>query len=188
MSDPPILGTHCSLASCQALDFLPLPCQSPIAATRCLLQFCKLHALPTAHDCPLAPRTGPVVRGRFNDRFEDLLPDRTRGNDESQKKSGERLRKAAAAREIIEKNFGVVKGVGSALGGAGGVVRKERKVNLAIELRKLKARAKPCDTSKRALECSMEERVWFCARFVELDRTESEIKEFWLPKVSCSFS
>ena len=39
------IGAHCSLASCRALDLLPIRC-------RCDQQFCKDHIFPDTHDCP----------------------------------------------------------------------------------------------------------------------------------------
>ncbi|KAH7921495.1 hypothetical protein BV22DRAFT_1096427 [Leucogyrophana mollusca] len=38
------VGTHCSLASCNALDFLPIRC-------RCDYVFCRFHILPSNHEC-----------------------------------------------------------------------------------------------------------------------------------------
>ncbi|KDR81349.1 hypothetical protein GALMADRAFT_113542 [Galerina marginata CBS 339.88] len=43
--DLPQIGAHCSLASCNALDFLPITCQ-------CNKSFCFEHITPDHHECP----------------------------------------------------------------------------------------------------------------------------------------
>lgn len=42
--DLPQIGAHCSLPSCNALDFLPIVCQ-------CKASFCSLHISPDLHAC-----------------------------------------------------------------------------------------------------------------------------------------
>lgn len=100
------------------------------------------------------------------------------------------MKRKEVARGIIEKNFGVMLGSGGSAGSVGGAGggKKPLKKNPEIELRKLKARAKPCDTNKRALETALEDRVYFLIKFVDSDRKESVEKEFWLAKVSFSSS
>merc|ERR1719291_1197908 len=43
------VGSHCSLSSCNTLDFLPVPCD------HCRLLFCRDHFLASSHGCPEAP-------------------------------------------------------------------------------------------------------------------------------------
>ncbi|VDC05326.1 unnamed protein product [Peniophora sp. CBMAI 1063] len=44
--DLPVIGAHCSLATCNALDLLPLTCV-------CSQRFCKHHIAADAHECPV---------------------------------------------------------------------------------------------------------------------------------------
>merc|ERR1711879_226450 len=45
----PHLGTHCSLASCNRLDYLPFKCK------HCVKNFCENHWKVGQHDCSNAP-------------------------------------------------------------------------------------------------------------------------------------
>ncbi|KIK83701.1 hypothetical protein PAXRUDRAFT_832036 [Paxillus rubicundulus Ve08.2h10] len=64
MMDLDLIGKHCTLRTCNELDFLPIQCS-------CLRWFCSLHISPDNHDCstvvqrqlqPFLPSTG--VRAR----------------------------------------------------------------------------------------------------------------------------
>ncbi|KAF8876513.1 hypothetical protein CPB84DRAFT_1715087 [Gymnopilus junonius] len=47
--DLPQIGAHCSLPSCNLLDFLPITC-------RCNQSFCSEHISPDLHECPAFSR------------------------------------------------------------------------------------------------------------------------------------
>lgn len=46
--DLPVIGSHCSLATCRDLDLLPIKC-------RCDKVFCRYHISPESHECPVDP-------------------------------------------------------------------------------------------------------------------------------------
>ncbi|KAF9562131.1 hypothetical protein CPC08DRAFT_706851 [Agrocybe pediades] len=46
------IGAHCSLPSCNVLDFLPITCS-------CSKTFCSNHISPELHHCPLLNQTSP---------------------------------------------------------------------------------------------------------------------------------
>src|ERR1700722_9476278 len=57
--DLPLIGSHCSLSSCNELDLLPIRCQ-------CDKTFCRLHISPETHQCTLNvplphPDAGPTT-------------------------------------------------------------------------------------------------------------------------------
>jgi hypothetical protein len=52
--DLPIIGSHCSLSSCNELDLLPIRC-------RCDKAFCRFHISPETHDCPSQTRLSNVA-------------------------------------------------------------------------------------------------------------------------------
>ncbi|EIW85288.1 hypothetical protein CONPUDRAFT_49136 [Coniophora puteana RWD-64-598 SS2] len=51
-SDPASVGTHCSVPSCNTLDFLPIRC-------RCDRNFCTIHAPADVHQCTFVWHSAP---------------------------------------------------------------------------------------------------------------------------------
>ncbi|GJP35154.1 hypothetical protein CLOM_g19667 [Closterium sp. NIES-68] len=51
----PDLGKHCSVTSCQQIDFLPFTCD------KCRMVFCLSHRMPASHECPRATVGDAVV-------------------------------------------------------------------------------------------------------------------------------
>ncbi|CAI5501169.1 unnamed protein product [Closterium sp. Naga37s-1] len=51
----PDLGKHCSVTSCQQIDFLPFTCD------KCRMVFCLSHRMPASHECPCATVGDAVV-------------------------------------------------------------------------------------------------------------------------------
>lgn len=52
------IGAHCSLSSCNELDFLPIQC-------RCTKYFCRHHITPESHSCPVDPAALNLSRAPF---------------------------------------------------------------------------------------------------------------------------
>ena len=73
--DLPQIGAHCSLPSCNVLDFLPMVCQ-------CKASFCSQHISPDLHGCRAvrpnnntsAPSTLPLQRCAFEGCQKPSLP------------------------------------------------------------------------------------------------------------------
>ncbi|GAA5952928.1 hypothetical protein JCM21900_001520 [Sporobolomyces salmonicolor] len=196
---PADLGTHCSLPSCNALDFLPLRC------TRCALEFCRHHAPPAEHHCahddparPLRLEAAATARARARDgpELKELLPDLKRhrpahrpgagagagagdggtGGEEQAKRA-----KQAAALAALRKSFDDAKM--KAATGAPGPTAPAKKVNPTLELMKLKQRAKGADPRKRDGDVPMSERVYLTVRLLEgQERVEKSMKEVWVHK------
>ncbi|GAA5915164.1 hypothetical protein JCM5296_007237, partial [Sporobolomyces johnsonii] len=189
---PADLGTHCSLASCNTLDFLPLRC------THCALEFCRHHAPPAAHHCANdAPALLLQLRSKDaagtetgegrkdGPELRELLPDPKRhkpahgaaegtGAEEQAKRA-----KQAAALAALKKSFDGVK----KKAGTGAPPGAKSKVNPTLELMKLKQRAKGADPRKRDGDVPMLERLYVTVRLLEgQERVEKGTKEVWVQK------
>ncbi|GAA6061734.1 hypothetical protein JCM10212_000467 [Sporobolomyces blumeae] len=83
-SPPSDVGTHCSLPACGSLDLLPIRC------TACDHLYCRHHAQPSTHACPVDPErrtvephkdrrsraeVDPSRRERDGPELRQLLPD-----------------------------------------------------------------------------------------------------------------
>lgn len=181
-TDPPVLGTFCSLPICHTVDFLPLTCPY------CHLTFCTSHALPASlHTCPNDPTLLRVQGSRFDQKFDEFLPDPNRRGTEREDAAREADRRKEAARAILEKNFGPLKPKPVGGGGAGSTrAAGVKSVNPLIALMKLKQRAKQGDPRKGAGDVPMELRVYCVAvlfDYVEGERVEKGVRELWFPKV-----
>ncbi|GAA5887444.1 hypothetical protein JCM6882_002532 [Rhodosporidiobolus microsporus] len=182
---PSDIGTHCTLPSCNALDFLPLVC------THCAHLFCRQHASPTAHACAADPATkGLTAEERLSTagvqrgpELRELLPDPKRHKREEVALSEEEQAKKAKQAEALEKLMASL-----AKGKSGGGVPSapaKKKVNPAVELMKLKQRAKPADPKhvKREGDVPVLERVYLTVRYQEGQEGEEKgMKEVWVAK------
>lgn len=189
------IGTHCSLTTCSALDFLPIKC------SLCQKIFCKDHSTSsntstsTSHSCNSIDNSRNNVKGnKFDEKFNDLLPDVNRGlGEEYDEKEREKLKRKAAAQELIKKNFGSkLASTSSSIDISNTTsVKKKMKVNPVIELMKLKQRAKQGDPRKSTGEIPMDQRVYFQVIYLEQEgevAVEISMKELWLSKVSSNQS
>ncbi|GAA5984969.1 hypothetical protein JCM5350_000084 [Sporobolomyces pararoseus] len=195
-SPPPSnVGTHCSLSSCNALDFLPIKCNY------CSSSFCRHHASPSSHSCPLDPTlssnnsssnssTG-ISSTRTGPELKELLPDAKRNKlmtgIHSESKTvpmAKPLTKQQLALASLKKSIDAKKSTGTTTGnGNGGTGMKEKKVNPTIELMKLKQRAKGADPRKKDGDVPMGERWYLTVKLVEGEsRKEMGAKEVWLQK------
>jgi hypothetical protein len=175
---PVTLGSHCALPTCNSLDFLPIPCP------HCTLTFCRHHAPPSTHQCAHDPGCTLVTDGaRFKDKFDDLLPDpkrRALDRTEADRVNGE---KTAAAKAVLEKNFGAeaVKKMGAGTASAS-EEKKAVKVNPILALMKLKQRSKPANA--KAKELAMDERIYVTVALLDgEERAEMGARELYLAKV-----
>lgn len=185
---PTTLGSHCAYSSCNELDFLPISCP------HCSLIFCRHHASTAAHACTQDPHNRIVsTPSRFEQKFNDLLPDPNRLVGERAAVEQERNDKTEAARKVLEKNFG--REAVAKLGDGAGVKRASSSTDSAatrpspkvvspvIALMKLKQRAKPVDN--KAKELAMDDRLYLT---VELLEGEGQVKrgerELWISKVT----
>ncbi|GAA5880012.1 hypothetical protein JCM1840_005289 [Sporobolomyces johnsonii] len=188
---PADLGTHCSLASCNTLDFLPLRCP------HCALEFCRHHAPPAEHHCANvqqlrnkdAAGTEAGEGRKDGPELRELLPDPKRhklahgaaegtgtgtGAEEEAKRA-----KQAAALAALKKSFDGVK----KKAGTGAPSGAKSKVNPTLELMKLKQRAKGADPRKRDGDVPMLERLYLTVRLLEgQERVEKGTKEVWVQK------
>ncbi|GAA6000289.1 hypothetical protein JCM10207_007942 [Rhodosporidiobolus poonsookiae] len=175
---PADIGTHCAVPACNALDFLPLVCP------HCSSAFCSPHAPPSAHACAADPSlriltaatrsaSGPELRELLAKRYKreeaTLTPEEVAWKEKQQ-----------AAMDKLRASMSKSKAATGAKGGAststGAATAK--KVSPAIELMKLKQRAKPADPKhvKREGDVPMAERVFLTVRF------EEEVREVWVSK------
>jgi len=200
-------ASACAYPSCGTHSFLPTVCS-------CLLSFCPPHAFPpAAHACPVDPATrmmgrdniaSPDARGRFEQKFADLLPDRDRRVDRSAEERAREERRERAAVVLARHREAValaVKGKHAQVQGEGevaaagvvcavparGVKPKlvpKKVLSPALELARLKAKAKAAEP--RRVNVEVGER-WYlnvihCQGEVEVARTE-----LWMHKVTlCS--
>ncbi|GAA5976717.1 hypothetical protein JCM11641_005671 [Rhodosporidiobolus odoratus] len=184
---PRDIGTHCALPSCSSLDFLPLRC------SHCASLFCQTHASPSSHACPSDPSlstlTAEHARRAASERsgpeFKDLLPDPKR---HKSIKAGAALSPEEAAKKdkqqaALEKLRAALAKKLPPIGAGGGATVK--KVNPALELMKLKQRAKPGDPRhvKREGDVSAVDRLYLTVRLLEgEDGEEKGLKEFWVSR------
>ncbi|GAA5950067.1 hypothetical protein JCM3765_004181 [Sporobolomyces pararoseus] len=179
-SPPPSdLGTHCSLSSCNALDFLPIKC------THCLSLFCRHHAPPSSHSCPVDPTlssnnsssnssTGTTTT-RTGPELKELLPDAKRNNlttgvhaEGKSDSTAKPLTKQQLALASLKKSIDAKKSNSTTAGtGNGTTGMKEKKVNPTIELMKLKHRAKGADPRKKDRDVPMLERWYLSVKLVD---------------------
>jgi hypothetical protein len=162
-------------AVCKVFDYLPLEC------IHCRFIHCSSHANPARHSCTKFPLTRAEEGGRFNDKFNDLLP--ARGEGEKEGRNREAAAKQGRREEIqkvLESNFGR-----SMRGESGPTVKK--KVNSTIELMRLKQRAIAGNPTKTAGNIAMVDRIYLVIKLVDKTKRDEEvieIREVWLPKVS----
>lgn len=173
------IGKYCP--TCRTVDFLPRRCEF------CKLVFCASHASPPSlHDCS-GLVDSVVVEGRFDQKFQDLLPGSREGLIAAERAEAELVKdqRREAAQAILRKNFG------DAAVGRGGPKEVKAAVvkarSAVVELAILKGKAKQGDPRKGLGEVKMEDRIYFKAVFYEFksgERAEAGMKELWMPKVS----
>jgi hypothetical protein len=172
VGDAALIGSHCSLPTCHALDFLPLTC------AHCHLLFCSSHSSPSSHACSSDPQLAPSSGSTStldSPSFRSLLPDRSASG--VAPASAEQLAKQArkeAALAVLHKNFPSTPSTST--------TSKPKKVHPRVALMQLRQRAKPLDPTKRTAP-PMPDRVHLhvlnCA-----DANSRPIKEaVWVSKV-----
>lgn len=179
---PAALGAqHCAASECQRLDFLPATCPY------CRLVWCSEHAATARHACPQDPERARVADGaRFQARFVDLLPDRTRDAQavslQREAESTALQSKRTAALALLAKNFGPVQPKPRSTPPQRTTTTTTSPI---VALMKLKQRAKPGDVRQSATQVPMDARIYLCVS--QMDALTwiqtGEPWEVWLPKV-----
>ncbi|GAA5998306.1 uncharacterized protein JCM10292_001111 [Rhodotorula paludigena] len=190
MSAPPPLdaGTHCALASCGTSDFLPLTCAA------CSRAFCREHAAPSAHDCPVGSNdavlpAADLVKhaGSYGPELRELLPDRDRVKrvSEAVQVSDEERAKRARQQSALDK----LRQAAEAKKGAAQTPPKPaaavKKVSPVLELARLKGRAVPADPKhvKRAGDVAMADRHFLTVRYARsAGDAGEETRDVWVAK------
>ncbi|KAM0755027.1 hypothetical protein T439DRAFT_322086 [Meredithblackwellia eburnea MCA 4105] len=188
--DPPTLGTFCSFQTCETVDFLPLKCP------HCLHSFCDQHGrLPASHACSKEPPAETIKGNRFEDKFNDLLPDPNRRVTDREDADQERAKKREAALALLSKNFGADKVAQATSSGAlkaGGLSsnsaapssKPTKPVSPIVALMKLKQRAKQGDPRKGAGDVPMDQRWFWTTSFLDSKTGSTVVKELWMPKTT----
>ncbi|GAA5821508.1 hypothetical protein JCM11251_004657 [Rhodosporidiobolus azoricus] len=183
---PDNIGTHCSLSSCNNLDFLPIICK------HCAAPFCSAHFPPSSHACVADPTLHQLTEeerraseGRERGpELRELLPDPKRHKREEVVISEEEQAKKRKQAEALNKLKATLAARAGPEAAAGSATKK--KVNPVVELMKLKQRAKPADPKhvKRAGDVPMAERVYLTVRYQEGQgaKEENGAKEVWVAK------
>ncbi|GAA5915431.1 AN1-type zinc finger protein [Sporobolomyces salmoneus] len=188
---PSDLGTHCSLSSCNALDFLPIKC------TYCSTSFCRHHSPPSSHACSKDPslnsRIPSTTSTRTGPELSELLPDTKRNKlstgvhaqkEEEGSGSGKpQLTKQQLALASLKRSIDAKKGTSPSSGG-GPEKEKEKKVNPTIELMRLKQKATSADARKKEGDVAMGERWYLTVKLVEkgMEKKEAGTKQVWVHK------
>ncbi|GAA5869796.1 hypothetical protein JCM16303_001796 [Sporobolomyces ruberrimus] len=183
---PSDIGTHCSLSTCNSLDFLPITCP------HCSSIFCRHHSRPLSHDCPLDPSSNNLVPStssttpttRTGPELRELLPDAKRNkltigvhavpdsNGPSKPLTKQQIALAALKNSIDAKK----KPASNT-----GTTPQAKKVNPTIELMRLKQRAKAADPRKKDGDVPMTERWYLTVKLVE-GNDEKGTKDVWTQK------
>lgn len=189
----------CAYPSCGTHSFLPTTCS-------CLLTFCPAHALPPlAHDCPVALGTAaasgnnlaaPGERHRFEQKFQDLLPDPKRRVDRTAEDL-ERAQRRERARIVLARHEVLVARQRAAAGtpalsqtsaasvdsskADGPTASKKKKLSPALELMRLKQKAKSADPSRKNVELA--DKLFLNVEHWEADKLLAT-QELWVAKVS----
>ncbi|GAA5932422.1 uncharacterized protein JCM15063_001219 [Sporobolomyces koalae] len=176
-------GTHCSLASCSRLDFLPLECP------HCHCLFCQHHASPSTHKCHSESAGSGIAKeqastSRAGPELRELLPDAKRhklttGSHATHSTNETPSTKQALALAALKKSIDAKKQQQTSTAPAG----NGNATNPKIALMLLKQRAKPADPRKKEGDVPILERLYLRVRFVEgQDRLEKGVKEVWVSK------
>jgi hypothetical protein len=191
-------SAHCSLPSCNTLDFLPLSCP------HCTLKFCRDHSNPSNHQCPKDPNSSSnnsiiSQTERFDQKFKDLLPDRDRVEKERERLDREKFGKnemRKKAIELLKSRFSKLRSSSSStLTDSTGISFFKKKSSKSTRIILLRQKGKSGDPKKLDKDFEMKDRVYLkCYWMGEVDMNMlSEIestkggeteKIFWFVNVS----
>ncbi|EGU12665.1 hypothetical protein RTG_01215 [Rhodotorula toruloides ATCC 204091] len=186
-SAPPAeLGAHCSLPSCNALDFLPIVC------LHCSASFCGRHAPPSSHSCPSDPSTSSLSpdeldASRADDQpsFRSLLPDPKRHKRETSEPSEEeRVKKEGQQAALAKLKASFAKGKAGTTSTPPTPSATAKKPNPTLDLMRLKGRAVPADPKhvKRAGDVPMSDRLFLKVQHAKVAAKEPDVREVWVSK------
>lgn len=187
---PAVLGAHCSLPSCNALDFLPIVCP------HCSAPFCGRHAPPSSHSCPSDPSTSSLSpdeldASRADDQpsFRSLLPDPKRHKRETSEPSEEeRVKKEGQQAALAKLKASFAKGKAGTTSTPPTPSATAKKPNPTLDLMRLKGRAVPADPKhvKRAGDVPMSDRLFLKVQHAKVAAKEPDVREVWVSKVRFS--